>query len=120
MRGANERLRQFVDAQLLISAHTTSGYAESCSGAAISALYGASALDLPRRAVVHLEGGIGAIAQSLAQEIATFVPERRQLWSARMAERSTIANRRTASSSRTGGRVGAGGDASNIPALHPP
>ena len=117
MRGANERLRQFVDAQLLISAHTTSGYAESCSGAAISALYGASALDLPRRAVVHLEG---AIAQSLAQEIATFVPERRQLWSARMAERSTIANRRTASSSRAGGRFGAGGDASDIPTLHPP
>ena len=57
-RGANERLRQFVDAQLLISAQTTSRYA--------NALYGASALDLPRRGVVHLEGGIGAIAQSLA------------------------------------------------------
>jgi len=61
LRGANERLRQYVDAQLLISAQTTSGYA--------NALYGASALDLPRRAVVHLEGGIGAIAQSLAQAV---------------------------------------------------
>jgi C-3',4' desaturase CrtD len=61
LRGANERLRQFVDAQLLISAQTTGRYA--------NALYGASALDLPRRGVVHLEGGIGAIAQSLAQAV---------------------------------------------------
>jgi len=61
LRGANKRLRQFVDAQLLISAQTTSGYA--------NALYGASALDLPRRAVVHLEGGIGAIAQGLANAV---------------------------------------------------
>lgn len=59
--GMPERLRQFVDAQLLIAAQTTS--------AAANALYGASALDLPRRGVVHLEGGIGAIADTLAQAV---------------------------------------------------
>ncbi|MDW8318904.1 MAG: NAD(P)/FAD-dependent oxidoreductase [Anaerolineae bacterium] len=59
LRGASERLRLFVDAQLLIAAQTTSAHA--------NALYGASALDLPRRGVVHLTGGIGAIAETLAQ-----------------------------------------------------
>ena len=57
LRNASPRLRQFVDAQLLIAAQTTSARA--------NALYGASALDLPRRGVVHLAGGIGAIAQTL-------------------------------------------------------
>jgi C-3',4' desaturase CrtD len=61
LRNASPRLRQFVDAQLLIAAQTTSAYA--------NALYGASALDLPRRGVVHLQGGIGAIAQTLAQAV---------------------------------------------------
>jgi len=61
LHGADERLRLFVDGQLLISAQTTSRYA--------NALYGASALDLPRRGVVHVEGGIGAIAQTLAQAV---------------------------------------------------
>lgn len=61
LRGASERLRLFVDAQLLISAQTISRYA--------NALYGASALDLPRRGVVHLEGGLGTIAETLAQAI---------------------------------------------------
>ena len=55
---APDALRQFVDGQLLIAAQATSSSA--------NALYGASALDLPRRGVVHLEGGMGAIAQSLA------------------------------------------------------
>ncbi len=58
LRGMPERLRLFVDAQLLIAAQTTSLHA--------NALYGASALDLPRRGVVHLEGGIGQIAEELA------------------------------------------------------
>jgi phytoene dehydrogenase-like protein len=57
----SERLRLFVDAQLLISAQTTSGHA--------NALYGAAALDLPRRGVVHLEGGMGAVAETLAQAV---------------------------------------------------
>jgi phytoene dehydrogenase-like protein len=61
LRSASERLRLFVDAQLLISAQTTSRHA--------NALYGASALDMPRRGVMHLEGGIGTIAQILAQAI---------------------------------------------------
>jgi C-3',4' desaturase CrtD len=57
----HEDLTQFVDAQLLISAQTTSQYA--------NALYGASALDLPRRGVVHLEGGMGSIAAALAAAV---------------------------------------------------
>ncbi len=61
LHGAGERLRQFVDAQLLISAQTTSDRA--------NALYGASALDLPRRGVVQLEGGIGRIAEELAEAV---------------------------------------------------
>jgi C-3',4' desaturase CrtD len=55
---ASAQLRLFVDAQLLISAQTTSSKA--------NALYGAAALDLPRRGVVHLSGGLGAISQALA------------------------------------------------------
>jgi C-3',4' desaturase CrtD len=58
---ASERLRLFVDAQLLIAAQTTSRDA--------NALYGASALDLPRRGVVHLTGGMGTIAETLAQTV---------------------------------------------------
>ena len=61
LRGLPDQLRLFVDAQLLIAAQTTSTHA--------NALYGASALDLPRRGVVHLEGGIGAIARRLAQAV---------------------------------------------------
>jgi C-3',4' desaturase CrtD len=61
LRGQPEVLRLFVDGQLLIAAQTTSGRA--------NALYGASALDLPRRGVVHLAGGIGAIAQTLAEAV---------------------------------------------------
>lgn len=59
--GASERLRLFVDAQLLIAAQTTSRYA--------NALYGAAALDLPRRGVVHAEGGIGTIANTLVHSV---------------------------------------------------
>jgi len=58
---APPRLRQFVDGQLLISAQTTARHA--------NALYGASALDLPRRGVFHLRGGMGALAQSLADAL---------------------------------------------------
>jgi len=58
---APERLRLFVDAQLLIAAQTTSHDA--------NALYGASALDLPRRGVVHAEGGMGTIAAVLVEAV---------------------------------------------------
>jgi C-3',4' desaturase CrtD len=58
---ASDRLRLFVDGQLLISAQTTSDHA--------NAWYGASALDLPRRGVVELDGGMGTIATRLAQAV---------------------------------------------------
>jgi phytoene dehydrogenase-like protein len=61
LSGASERLRLFVDAQLLIASQTTSRYT--------NALYGASALDLPRRGVVHAEGGMGTIAQTLVEAV---------------------------------------------------
>ncbi|HQY91029.1 NAD(P)/FAD-dependent oxidoreductase [Caldilinea sp.] len=61
LQAAPKALRLFVDAQLLIAAQTTSAHA--------NALYGAAALDLPRRGVVHLTGGIGAIAQTLADAV---------------------------------------------------
>lgn len=61
LQGTAPALRQFVDAQLLIAAQATSAHA--------NALYGASALDLPRRGVVHLRGGIGTIAETLAAAV---------------------------------------------------
>lgn len=61
LHNAPARLKQFVDAQLLIAAQATSEQTY--------ALYGASALDLPRRGVVHLEGGIGSIARTVAETI---------------------------------------------------
>ncbi len=56
-----DKLRLFVDAQLLIASQTTSQFA--------NALYGAVALDLPRQGVVHLEGGIGSMASKLVEKI---------------------------------------------------
>ena len=61
LRGVSKRMRLFVDAQLLIAAQTTSSHA--------NALYGAAALDLPRRGVVHLVGGMGAIGETLAEAV---------------------------------------------------
>lgn len=61
LRGASERLRLFVDAQLLIASQATSR--------TTNALYGASALDLPRRGVVHAEGGMGTIAARLVEVV---------------------------------------------------
>lgn len=58
---APEALRLFVDGQLLISAQAESDHA--------NALYGASALDLPRRGLVHLTGGMGAISETLAAAV---------------------------------------------------
>ena len=54
-------LRLFVDGQLLISAQAESDQ--------VNALYGAAALDLPRRGMVHLHGGMGAIATGLVAAI---------------------------------------------------
>lgn len=61
LQGMPKALHRFIDAQLLIAAQATSDKA--------NALYGASALDLPRRGVVHLAGGIGAIAETLVQAV---------------------------------------------------
>ncbi|MGD8794783.1 MAG: FAD-dependent oxidoreductase, partial [Anaerolineae bacterium] len=61
LRDAPRRLRLFVDGQLLIAAQTTAPFA--------NALYGASALDLPRRGVVHARGGMGALGDVLVQAV---------------------------------------------------
>ncbi len=59
--GASRRLRQYVDGQLLISAQATSERA--------NALYAAAALDMPRRGVAHVRGGIGKLAEALADAV---------------------------------------------------
>lgn len=53
--------KTFLDAQLLIAAQTISDHTH--------ALYGSAALDLPRRGVNHVHGGIGALADTLVQWI---------------------------------------------------
>lgn len=53
--------RAFLDAQLLISAQTTAVNA--------NAVFGAAAIDLPRKGVNHVRGGIGGIAQTLVNAI---------------------------------------------------
>jgi phytoene dehydrogenase-like protein len=53
--------RAFLDGQLLISAQTTAEKA--------NALYGSAALDLPRRGVNHVKGGIGSLAETLVDWI---------------------------------------------------
>ncbi len=60
-RAKGNLLRQFVDAQLLISAQSTA------TGAA--ALFGAVALDLARAGVFHVKGGVGGIAETLAAKV---------------------------------------------------
>lgn len=54
-------LRQFVDAQLLISAQSTANEA--------AALFGAVALDLARAGVFHVKGGVGGIAETLVAKV---------------------------------------------------
>lgn len=53
--------RAFLDGQLLIAAQTTAAYT--------NALYGSAALDLPRRGVNHVRGGIGSLAKTLVDWI---------------------------------------------------
>jgi C-3',4' desaturase CrtD len=53
--------KRFLDGQLLISAQTTSEN--------VNALYGATALDLARQGVVHVEGGIGGLAETLVNKL---------------------------------------------------
>lgn len=59
--GSDPLFRTFLDAQLLISAQTTTPYA--------GALYGSAALDLPRRGVNHVLGGMGSLAKTLVDWI---------------------------------------------------
>jgi C-3',4' desaturase CrtD len=59
-----DKLRQFIDAQLLISAQTTSCYA--------NALYSSIALDLARQGVAHIPGGMGSMADKLVAAIEGF------------------------------------------------
>ncbi len=58
------RFKRFIDAQLLISAQTTSDHA--------NALYGATALDLARQGVHHVVRGMGGLAEQLAEKIREF------------------------------------------------
>ncbi|MBI5668869.1 MAG: FAD-dependent oxidoreductase [Chloroflexi bacterium] len=52
---------RFIDAQLLISAQATSRQA--------NAAYSATALDLARQGVYHVRGGIGGLAETLADKV---------------------------------------------------
>ncbi len=61
LRDAPSRLRQYVDGQLLIAAQAPSAQA--------NALYGAAALDMPRRGVAHVHGGIGRLAAALVDAV---------------------------------------------------
>lgn len=62
-RESTPEFKAFVDGNLLISAQAVSEHAD--------ALYGASVLDLPRRGVMHVQGGMGAIAETLVRWIKT-------------------------------------------------
>jgi len=61
LHAAPQRMRQYVDGQLLIAAQATSSRA--------NAFYGAAALDMPRRGVAHVRGGIGKLAEALASAV---------------------------------------------------
>jgi len=61
LRHTPPALRHYVDGQLLIAAQATSEHA--------NALYGAAALDMPRRGVGHVAGGIGKIADLLTTAV---------------------------------------------------
>ena len=60
-RETSPAFKAFVDGNLLISAQAISDQAD--------ALYGSSVLDLPRRGVMHVRGGMGALAETLVSWI---------------------------------------------------
>lgn len=64
LRGASSRLRRYVDGQLLIAAQAPAGRA--------NALYAAAALDMPRRGVAHVRGGIGQLSAALVGAVRGF------------------------------------------------
>jgi phytoene dehydrogenase-like protein len=89
-------LHTFLDAQLLISAQTTA--------AAANALYGSAALDLPRRGVNQVDGGIGSIATTLVAWIRANGGEvrfRQQVVKLEVDERKRV----TAAHTRRGERI---------------
>jgi len=55
---------RLLDVSLLISAQTTTPF--------VNALYGATALDLPRQGVYHVTGGIGGLAETLVKTLEAF------------------------------------------------
>ena len=57
----NSEFKRFLDASLMISAQSTTEH--------VFALYGATALDLSRQGVYHVEGGIGGIAETLVKKL---------------------------------------------------
>lgn len=57
----NRAFKRFLDGQLLISAQTSSEN--------VNAIYGATALDLARQGVYHVEGGIGGLAETLVDRL---------------------------------------------------
>ena len=59
--GDNRAFRRFIDATLLISAQNTADR--------VNGIYGATAMDLARQGVYHVEGGIGGIAETLVEKI---------------------------------------------------
>ena len=61
LEGVSEKMRRFIDAQLLIAAQTTSINA--------NALYSAAALDLSRQGVIHPEGGMGGICNQMVEKL---------------------------------------------------
>jgi C-3',4' desaturase CrtD len=61
LKNAPTTFRLFLDAQLLISAQTTS--------ASANALYSAAALDLARQGVAHVPNGMGGMAEKLVKVI---------------------------------------------------
>lgn len=62
--GGDTVFNRFLDAQLLISAQTTADR--------VNAIWGATALDLARQGVYHVQGGIGSLATALVERIEAF------------------------------------------------
>jgi C-3',4' desaturase CrtD len=63
MTSQDKVFKTFIDSQLLIAAQSLSDQT--------NALYGSAALDLPRRGVNHVQGGIGSLAKTLAHWLQT-------------------------------------------------
>jgi C-3',4' desaturase CrtD len=64
MKNIPDLLRLYINGQLLISAQDTSDK--------VNALYGAAALDLPRRGVANVPGGMGGMAKKLVERIVSY------------------------------------------------